>query len=269
METIDKKAVFSNDKTIYGPVYSWRFGQSLGIDPLFYTSTCSFNCIYCQLGHIQNITIERKEYVSTEKVLSDFNNFLSEDKKIDVITFSGSGEPTLAKNLDQMILGIRKRLPQIPIYILTNGTTLHLNEVVKTLQLLDSVTVKLDAGNEKDFQMINRPHDSVCFSTIVKSLIDFRKVYSKKLEIQCMFMPVNQKELENLASLLLEIAPDVVQMNTPKRPYPLSWHRENRGNHLGLFDHEVRELKKIEKEKGLELIEKMKSLTNLEIISAF
>ncbi|MEK6624776.1 MAG: radical SAM protein, partial [Bdellovibrionota bacterium] len=38
----------SHTQTVYGPVKSWRFGQSLGIDPIFHVSTCSFNCIYCQ-----------------------------------------------------------------------------------------------------------------------------------------------------------------------------------------------------------------------------
>ena len=64
-DKIKEAEIFDNKSTVYGPVKSWRFGMSLGIDPIFVTSTCSFNCIYCQLGNIQDITTNFKEYVTT------------------------------------------------------------------------------------------------------------------------------------------------------------------------------------------------------------
>jgi wyosine [tRNA(Phe)-imidazoG37] synthetase (radical SAM superfamily) len=122
------------DKTIYGPVKSWRFGQSLGIDPIFEISTCSFNCVYCQLGSIQRVTAERKVYVQTKKVLQDFTEVLNDGKNFDVITFSGSGEPTLATNLGEMALGLKKLCPGKPLLVLTNATLMHNLEVQKDLQ---------------------------------------------------------------------------------------------------------------------------------------
>jgi len=54
---------------VYGPVSSWRYGRSLGIDPIGCVSTCSFNCVYCQLGEIEHKTSTRAIYVPTEQIL--------------------------------------------------------------------------------------------------------------------------------------------------------------------------------------------------------
>ena len=143
---------FDNRSTVYGPVKSWRLGMSLGIDPIFQTSTCSFNCFYCQLGQIQEVTDLIKEYVPTERLTSDYKNLLATDPTIDVITFSGSGEPTLAQNIDEMIASIKSITPDIPQYILTNATELHRAEVRDRIKDLDTIIVKIDAADEKTFQ---------------------------------------------------------------------------------------------------------------------
>ncbi len=95
--------------SIYGPVRSWRLGLSLGVDILCIDSICSFECVYCQLGKINRVTATRDVFVSTEKVLDDLKK--SDWQKADVITFSGSGEPTLAKNLGEVIEKIKKFNP--------------------------------------------------------------------------------------------------------------------------------------------------------------
>lgn len=260
---------FPNTKTVYGPVKSWRFGMSLGIDPIFETSTCSFNCIYCQLGQIQNITNEVKEYVPTEKVLSDFKELLEKEVSIDVVTYSGSGEPSLASNLGEMIDGLREIKPDLPQYILTNATHLIIPEVRKNLLKLDKIIVKLDASNEQTFQMINRPAEGVTLQRVLDGIKELKKEFKGEIEVQSMFMPVNDKHLEDLASLLKEIAPNAVQLNTPKRPYPLSWHRENRGNHELIFDYEVRELKKVDEERAREIQGQLEEKTGLKFYSVY
>ncbi len=112
--------------SVYGPVSSWRLGNSLGIDLLCIDSICSFDCVYCQLGTVNRVTNERDVFVSTEKVLEDFRN--SEWKNADVITLSGSGEPTLAENMGEVIDGIR-RITSKPIVVLTNSSLLNSQEV--------------------------------------------------------------------------------------------------------------------------------------------
>jgi wyosine [tRNA(Phe)-imidazoG37] synthetase (radical SAM superfamily) len=261
--------IFPNSKTVYGPVSSWRFGASLGIDPIFETSTCSFNCIYCQLGNIQKVTSEIKDYVPTNRVLEDFKEAINNNPNIDVITYSGSGEPTLAKNLGEIIKGIRKIAPSIPQYILTNATLLNNPIVIENLMLLDKVILKLDAGNEEIFQLINRPEKGITLDGVIKGILEFRKHYKGSIEVQSMFMPINMEDLESFANLLKEINPDFVQLNTPKRAYPLSWERENRGNHLGIHLHKTANLKIISETEALEIEKKLSLMTELKILSVF
>jgi wyosine [tRNA(Phe)-imidazoG37] synthetase (radical SAM superfamily) len=257
------------DKTIYGPVLSWRFGKSLGIDVIFEISTCSFNCIYCQLGQIQRVTPERKVYISSEKVINDLKEFLSKNIEFDVITFSGSGEPTLATNLGEIASEIKKLCPDKPLQVLTNSTMLLLPEVQKDLELIDRVICKLDAANDKTLKQINRPAENINIENIVAGIKSFKKSFKGILDIQMMFMPLNLAQIEDLANLLNEIQPASVQLNTPLRPYPMQWHRENRGNHLPEDLTETRQLKVISKEEA-EFIEKtLKERTGLNILSVY
>lgn len=257
---------FNNKSTVYGPVTSWRFGQSLGIDPIFKTSTCSFDCIYCQLGKIQNVTLKREEYVPTQTVLNDLKDIISNKVEIDVITYSGSGEPSLATNLSEMIHGVREILPDTPQYILTNGTTLGDSQVVESLKLLDCVTIKLDALTQKEYEQINRPAQGINVERMIEDIIAFREIYQGTIEIQTMLMPINIKKMESYAQVINKIKPNAIQFNLPKRPYPLSWHRENRGNHKLIFDYEVRNLKQIDSKVYEDFIQNFQKMSDVKVI---
>ncbi len=269
---IDKKAEekhFNNKSTVYGPVKSWRFGLSLGIDPIFTLSTCSFNCFYCQLGQIQDITDQVKEYIPTDTVINDFKDSLKNNPQIDVITFSGSGEPTLAQNIDLMIQGIKELAPKIEQYILTNATELYRPEVRQRLLGLDKIIVKIDAATEETFQKINRPAKGVTLARVREGILELKKDYHGKIEVQSMFTPLNLSEVEQYAELIKEISPEVVQLNTPKRPYPSQWHRENRGNHLKVFDYKTTDLKTLSEDQATELETFLKKTTSLKILSIY
>lgn len=269
MENLNKEKIFQTKKTIYGPIKSWRFGQSLGVDPLFSTSICSFNCIYCQLGHIQKITTEIKDYVSTEKVIRDYQDFLQEKIEFDVITFSGSGEPTLARNLGEISQELRELSPEKPQIILTNATLLHIEERREVLKSFDRVILKLDIGRPEDLIKVNRPASGVTLEKIIKGIKLFKKSYQGIVEIQSMFMPINQKNLGPYIQTLREIAPDIVQLNTPKRPYPLDWYRENRGNHLGLHDHPTQNLQTLNLLDAQEVQKEIEEKTQLKVLSIY
>ena len=106
---------------VYGPVSSWRLGRSLGVDPICRTrKTCSFDCVYCSLGPTKVKSIERKVFVPTEQVALSLEKAI---KKVDadVITFSGMGEPTLAKNLGELI-EIARDVSGLPVAVLTNSS---------------------------------------------------------------------------------------------------------------------------------------------------
>ncbi|MCI0691106.1 radical SAM protein [candidate division KSB1 bacterium] len=109
--------IAKNNRCLFGPVDSRRLGRSLGIDvaPL---KTCTFNCIYCQLGRTTFQTLEREEYVPTVEVMAELAAFFKSGGLADYLTFSGSGEPTLHSKLGEMIAQAKQMSP-IPVAVLT------------------------------------------------------------------------------------------------------------------------------------------------------
>lgn len=267
--------------SIYGPVYSWRFGKSLGIDLLMEPSTCSFNCTYCQLGFIQRITTERKVYVPTEKVISDFNKSNWQDA--DVITFSGSGEPTLAKNIGEVIRKI-KEIADIPIAILTNGTMFNDPLVRKDILCAEVISVKLDAPDDSTLQAINRPANGINLDLILSGIMKLKEdirngnvgvgACGRKplLQVQIMFMPQNKDKIQELAKLLNKIKPDEVALNTPTRPYPSSFDIITRGAHgedAKKINCQTKPLKQLTSDEAKNIEKRLKELTGLKIISVY
>lgn len=204
-------------KAVYGPVSSWRLGRSLGIDLICKPKkVCSFDCIYCQLGKTKRKTLERKVYVKTEKVLKDLEEVLPKIKA-DVITFSGTGEPTLAKNLEEIIDFLRRKT-SLPLAILTNSTLFFDEEVQRALNKLDIVVAKLDASDENSFKKINRPAKGISFEKYLNGIKFFRKNYTGKFALQMMFIKENKNFAKEMARIAKEIGPDEIQINTPLRP---------------------------------------------------
>lgn len=216
---------------VYGPVKSWRFGNSLGIDPIVKTSTCSYNCVYCQLGYIQNITSKREEFVNIEKFKA---NLKSVDwPNIDVITFSGSGEPTLASNFKQMVELTHKltKTHNIPIHLLTNSTHLHESDVQEALIYFDEICCKLDSVDESKWQKINRPAKGVNLKSILENIKNIAKIHPHKTTLQIAVLPNSNHDIDNLAHQINLINPKMIYLNRPKRPYPQKWQLEYRGAH--------------------------------------
>lgn len=253
--------------TVYGPVKSWRVGRSLGVDLLFRTSICSFRCIYCQLGKIEVPTRERQVYVPTEKVLADLE--ASDWQEADIITLSGSGEPTLALNIREVIRGIKARTGK-PVMVLTNATTLEDPQVRQDLQEADKVFCKLDAADERTLQLIDRPVPGVTLEGIVRGIKALRAEYPGYMAVQSMFMPQNNKEIEAFAAILTDIAPDEVQLNTPLRPVPKGWYIEARGNHeRNQAPYPAVALKHLDKDEARALASRLRELTGLKVVNVY
>ena len=257
------------NSSIYGPVKSWRLGASLGVDLIMDPSTCSFNCTYCQLGFIQKITTVRKLFVSTKKIIDDFK--ASDWEEANVITFSGSGEPTLAINIGEVISEIKK-ITDIPIAILTNGTLLNDSNVRADILGANVISVKLDASDDNVLQVINRPAVGINIETILLGIKKFKSEFRGKLQMQIMFMPQNKDKINELVSLLNEIKPDEIALNTPTRPYPSGWDIITRGAHgddAKKIKHSTKPLKTLTKEEAREIENQLKNLTGLKIISVY
>ena len=204
---------------IYGPVPSWRLGRSLGVDLLSTGKrTCSFNCLYCQLGRKTNPQVERKQFVSTARLTEELEALRG--ISADYITFSGTGEPTLASNLGEAIK-LAKSILSLPVAVLTNSSLIPGEEVRRELMQADVVVAKVDAPNEQIFRQINRPIAGYSLDRILRSIEQFSKEFKGKLALQMMFIAKNKDYAGQMAEIARQIAPDEVQLNTPLRPCPI------------------------------------------------
>lgn len=211
---------------IYGPVPSRRLGFSLGIDIIPF-KTCSFNCIYCQLGPTLKKTIQRKEYFPPSEILSRIKKVLNRGQRIDYITFSGSGEPTLNSAIGKLIQDIKK-ITTIPVAVLTNSSLLSIKSVRKALKASDLVVPSLDAAAQEIFTKINRPYPSLKIDQIIEGLSEFRKEFRGSIWLEIMLVKgINDSpsHLKKLKDAMVKINPDKVQLNTVIRPPAVKYAR--------------------------------------------
>jgi len=214
---------------VYGPVTSWRFGQSLGIDPIGPVSTCSFNCVYCQLGEIQQKISDRRLFVPTAQIEQDLLGFAP--WHVDIITLSGSGEPTLALNLGEILTRV-KALTGRPTAVLTNGTLLPDAQVRSELAIADRVAVKLDAVTPDQLRRVDRAVPEITWEALWQGIWQFRQEYRGFLAVQTMLLSHwSGAEQDTYVQLLRDLQPDEVQLNVPTRPKPLTYQLDARGNH--------------------------------------
>jgi wyosine [tRNA(Phe)-imidazoG37] synthetase (radical SAM superfamily) len=222
-------------KIIYGPVSSWRLGRSLGIDLICSTNKiCSLNCTYCQLNEPYKLTKNRQNFISITELENELKNALKKTKA-DVVTLSGMGEPTLAKNIGEAIT-IIKNLTDLPVAILTNSTLLYKKNIQDSLSKLDIIIAKLDAINEETFKKINQPKKGITFKKTIDGIKQMRREFKGKFALQIMFINKNKNYAFKFAELSKEIKPNEIQINTPLRPcYELPLSKNELGKIEKLF----------------------------------
>jgi len=203
-------------KYIYGPVPSWRLGSSLGIDLVSKgRKICSFDCVYCQIGKTGLLTDDRRIFIKCKDIIEELDSL--PPLKIDYITFSGAGEPTLAANLGEMIKSV-KQIRKEKIAVISNSSLFHREDVRKDLQLADFVIAKFDASTQETLMAVNKPMKTINIKHIVSGIKTFREMYKGKLALQIMFIEQNKGSVKDIARIVKEINPDEVQINTPLRP---------------------------------------------------
>ena len=128
-------------RILYGPIESWRFGRSLGVDPIALRhKLCPFSCTYCQYGETRQPTVQRRRFVPADRLGKELDAL--GDIAADCITFAGLGEPTLAANLPSLVSVIRERVA-LPVAVLTGGALLPDVRVRRDLSCFDRVVVKI------------------------------------------------------------------------------------------------------------------------------
>jgi len=194
--------------------------MSLGVDVIPY-KTCTFDCVYCECGATTDQTCERREFCPVREVMDDLEARLSRmQERPDVITLSGSGEPTLYRPMGTLIDEM-KRLTGLPIAVITNSSLLWLPEVRDELARADIVLPSLDAATEGAYRRINRPHELCELPAVIEGLGRFLASYTGTVLFEILLIDgynADPENLEALKSALSRMRAGRIQLNTAVRP---------------------------------------------------
>ncbi|MCR6669239.1 MAG: radical SAM protein [archaeon YNP-WB-040] len=211
----------------FGPVPSRRLGRSLGVNNIP-PKTCSYSCVYCQLGRTSNMTIDRKAFYRPEDILMQVERKVNEAKlrgeRVDYITFVPDGEPTLDVNLGREI-SLLKHVG-LPIAVITNASLLWREDVREDLSAADFVSLKVDAVSVDLWRHINRPHKSLKLNAILDGIEEFAKKFNGIIVSETMLIDgVNYgDELERIADFLRSLAKlNKAYIAIPTRPPAEKW----------------------------------------------
>jgi wyosine [tRNA(Phe)-imidazoG37] synthetase (radical SAM superfamily) len=175
------------------------------------------------VGPTTNLTCERKEYVPTDSIIAEIEEYCSDIqrlKSVDVVTVTASGEPTLHSGLGRILKYLKERTGK-PIAVLINGTNLDNPEVVAALCQADVVVPSLDAALEKSFRKLNRPALCLDLQGIIEGLVKFSQVFTGELWLEVLIAEgINDtpEDLEAIGEVISRMKLTRVQLNTVVRP---------------------------------------------------
>ena len=206
----------------FGPIPSRRLGKSLGINNIILPKTCTYSCIYCQVGRTKNKSLARKIFYKPEIIYREVAKHLNTlDKKNypDYLTFVSNGEPTLDINLGESISLLKTT--GIPVAVFSNASLLFDSSVMKDLQLADLVSLKMDAGDIITWYLINRPAAGLDFESTLLNIKQFSSKYRGRLLTESMMLKGISDSNENitaLAEIIKEVKPEKAYLAIPIRP---------------------------------------------------
>ena len=249
-------------KHVFGPVPSRRLGISLGVD-LVVSKSCNLNCIFCECGATKKIQLERKRFKDMNEILEEISTVLK-DIQPDYITFSGSGEPTLSLDLGNISKAIKEDLKyQGKICLITNSLLLADENLMKELEYIDLIVPTLNTLTQDIFEKIVRPDYRTSVEEIRKGFINLNNSkYKGKIWIEIFILEnINDsdKNFVDIANFLKSenIRYDKIQLNTIDR---VGAERDLKA----ISFEKISRAKKILEENGLNNIEIIKSLGELE-----
>lgn len=258
-------------KHVFGPVPSRRLGVSLGVD-LVTPKSCNMNCVFCECGATRELKLKRESFKDIDEVKNEILEAIKIVKP-DYITFSGSGEPTLSKDLGKIIEWIKSNL-EIKVCVITNSLLLEDNEVVKELEKADLIMPTLNSVDNLIFKKINRPSAQIDVSQVMRGLENLSKKYKEKIYIESFIIEGlndSNEHTEKMVAFLKNINFTKLQLNTLDRPGTENWVQpasyetmqriKNKYLELGISKVEiVKEMKELDKkiEVNEELLKNMK-----------
>jgi wyosine [tRNA(Phe)-imidazoG37] synthetase (radical SAM superfamily) len=206
----------------FGPVPSRRLGQSLGINNIP-PKSCTYSCVYCQVGRTQDMTTKRKEFYRMDKILRAVEEKISKagenGEAIDYLTFVPDGEPTLDIHLGREIEMLRTF--GIKIAVITNASLAGEESVMDDLCRADWVSVKIEAVSEGIWRKVNRPHRSLNLDNILKGIPKFSNIFRGTLATETMLVHgVNdsEDEIKKIADFISRLKSPKSYVSIPTRP---------------------------------------------------
>jgi wyosine [tRNA(Phe)-imidazoG37] synthetase (radical SAM superfamily) len=221
-------ANLQNMKTlVFGPVPSRRLGRSLGINNIP-PKTCTYSCVYCQVGKTTNKTVDRQAFYKPEELTRDVrrknNKVTIRNEKIDYLTFVPDGEPTLDLNISEEILSLKQT--GMPTAVITNASLLWRDDVKEDLQEADFVSLKVDAVSEGLWRRVNRPHKDIKLNMVLKGIREFTEEFRGTLVSETMLIGNTDygNEFERIAEFLTELKTlNKAYIAIPTRPPTEKW----------------------------------------------
>lgn len=218
-------------ETVFGPIHSRRLGTSLGVNLSPRDGkVCSFDCLYCEAGFNAQgkgtTGLPGREYVAG-KLEEKLSAMRQAGEKLDVITFSGNGEPTVNPDFPEIIhdtLALRdKYFPGVKVSVLTNSTMLGSERVAAALRCADNCILKLDSAVDSTVQALDRPvSGDFKVDRVVSQLADF----GEAAVIQTMFTRnetvdnTTDSEIQALNDAYNRIKPREIMIYSLDRPTP-------------------------------------------------
>lgn len=211
----------------FGPVPSRRLGQSLGINNIP-PKNCSYDCVYCQVGPTTQKDLQRRPFFEPDEIIQAVRQRIHEVKdgsgRIDYLTLVPDGEPTLDINLGRIIEMLRPL--KIKIAVITNSSTLWLEEVRNELARADYVSLKMDSVNEDTWRKINRPNPKLSLPEILEGALKFSTIFKGTLVSETMLVrDINDHaaSLKATAEYLEQLNPAIAYIAIPTRPPSERW----------------------------------------------
>jgi wyosine [tRNA(Phe)-imidazoG37] synthetase (radical SAM superfamily) len=211
----------------FGPVPSRRLRRSIGINHIP-PKTCTYSCVYCQVGRTTRLTTARRSFYSVSDIVVDVERKVDDARaagaRVDYLTFVPDGEPTLDINLGPAIERLRPL--GIKIAVISNGSLLWKAEVREALAQADWVSVKVDAVIPDIWRRVHRPHGGLWLSTVQEGLLTFARGYRGELATETMLVRGVNDDAAHLAALAMfleKLQPAKAYLAVPTRPPAEPW----------------------------------------------
>jgi wyosine [tRNA(Phe)-imidazoG37] synthetase (radical SAM superfamily) len=225
---ISEMANLQDMKTLaFGPVPSRRLGRSLGINNIP-PKTCSYSCVYCQVGKTNNITVDRRAFYKPEDLLRAVRKKIDEatvrNERIDYLTFVPDGEPTLDLNISKEISSLKQT--GLPTAVITNASLLWRDDVKEDLRKADFISFKVDAVSEDLWRKVNRPHKDLRLNMVLEGIREFTEEFRGTVVSETMLIGNidYRDEFERIAEFLKELKKlNKAYIAIPTRPPTENW----------------------------------------------